>query len=285
MKVDWYLQNRYEDSSMASRTLVQRLFIIPLGRLLSSIAHFPGYLHLAISSRGVQFVAILRRLSVTSFMEFLKEKREALDFPGDEYLWFLYLPIYLFIIIPIVALVESLTSIAATSEIPNDASHVPTFYAPVPHVDVDDLILFAVVLPLVACIFGAMHLIAWQFRFPSHVEQLLWRIGSLTITALPLLVLTIFLCKLILDLIAYIREKLHAEFGISFPDLNISIPRNMEKVVDNILGSIAFSFVSASLVGYMLARLLLLTEAIVLLRQQPESAFYAISWSYFLPHV
>ena len=197
-------------------------------------------------------------------MEFLKEKREELYFPGDKYFWFLYLPIYLFIVIPILTLAESLGSIAATSDVPNDASHVPTFYAPVPHVDIDDLFLFMVVLPLVACIFGAMHLIAWQFSFPSHVEQLLWRIGSLTITALPLLVLTIFLCLLILYLIIYIYEKLHSEFGISFPDLDISIPRNLEKVLGYMLGFITAFLGGASLVGYMLARLLLLTEAIVL---------------------
>ena len=201
-------------------------------------------------------------------MESLNEKREELDFPGDKYLWFLYLPIYLFIIIPIFALVESLGSIVATSKIPNDAYRVPTFYAPVPRVDGDDTTLFVVVLPPVACIFGAIHLIAWQFRFPSHVEQLLWRIGSLTIT-----VLTIFLC---ISLIIYILDK----FGISFP----AIPRNLEKVVEYMLGGIAAFLGGASLVEYMLARLLLLTEAIVLLRQ-PKSAFYVISWSYFLPHV
>ena len=255
---------------MASRTIVQRLFVIPLRRLLSSFTHFPDYLHLTISSCGVQFVAIYRRLSVTSFMEFLNEKREELNFPGHEYLWFLYLPIYLFIIIPILSLFKSLVSITATSEIPYRASHVPTFYAPEPH-DVDYLTtkLFLVVLPPVASIFGAMHLIAWQFHFPSHVEQLLWRIGSLTITALPLVFFTLVLCAFIW----YILDKLHEEFGIRFPDLNISIPRNLITVVGYMLGCIVAFLGGASLVGYMLARLLLLTEAIVLLRQQPENAF------------
>jgi len=41
----------------------------------------------------------------------------------------------------------------------------------------------------------------------------------------------------------------------------------------------------AGLVAYMLARLLLLTQAIMLLRKQPESAFYAINWTNFLPHI
>lgn len=39
------------------------------------------------------------------------------------------------------------------------------------------------------------------------------------------------------------------------------------------------------LVAYMLARLLLLTQAIILLRKQPESAFYAINWADFLLHI
>ena len=38
-------------------------------------------------------------------------------------------------------------------------------------------------------------------------------------------------------------------------------------------------------VGYMVARLVLLLQAVALLREQPASAFYVIDWTRFLPHV
>jgi hypothetical protein len=38
----------------------------------------------------------------------------------------------------------------------------------------------------VMAVFGGIHCIAWSFDFPSHNEQLLWRISSITITGIPL---------------------------------------------------------------------------------------------------
>ena len=38
---------------------------------------------------------------------------------------------------------------------------------------------------VIATIFGGIHCVAWSFQFPSHTEQLLWRIASLSITCVP----------------------------------------------------------------------------------------------------
>ena len=50
----------------------------------------------------------------------------------------------------------------------------------------------------ISIMFGSLHMIAWNFAFPTHIEQLLWRIASLCITAtMPLwLLLTLILCLL-----------------------------------------------------------------------------------------
>jgi len=37
----------------------------------------------------------------------------------------------------------------------------------------------------VAVVFGAIHYIAWSFQFPSHMEQILWRISSIVLTCTP----------------------------------------------------------------------------------------------------
>ncbi|KIJ17546.1 hypothetical protein PAXINDRAFT_9491 [Paxillus involutus ATCC 200175] len=41
---------------------------------------------------------------------------------------------------------------------------------------------------LVWVIFGALHTIAWNFQFPTHTEQTLWRSASLTLLSLPIII-------------------------------------------------------------------------------------------------
>ena len=119
------MQKRYEADLEASPRLVQRLFVIPLRGLLSATANFPGYLCMGLSSFCARFIAIGRRLSNASSMQFLKEQRADLDFPGDKYLWILYIPIYRFFVIPVLVLVNSLNGVVNTSRLRHNASHVP----------------------------------------------------------------------------------------------------------------------------------------------------------------
>jgi len=46
-----------------------------------------------------------------------------------------------------------------------------------------------VVAVLFAMIFGAIHCIAWSFRFPTDIEQLLWHISCLAIMCMPVVLL------------------------------------------------------------------------------------------------
>ena len=218
----------------------------------------------------------------------------------------------------------SLFDIAATSASKPDAAHVPTFYAPDtdPSGDTEGM-LFFIALPIVATAFGALHLLAWNFQFPSHIEQLLWRIASLTITGIPAAPLALEIAAGALFVVAFavvfiafiplfIMDFLEERFGFHFrlPDWSISLP----DIVWNILGwlflpiwvlaevigclaepiftcvaliivGILALVLPTALVGYMVARLVLLSQAVVLLREQPASAFYAINWTGFLPHV
>jgi len=212
-------------------------------------------------------------VSLSTINQFLHDRRETLHFPGDRYLWFLYLPIEWFFLNPCRALSACLFDIAATSTPKYHSTHVPTFYAPRIGSANHQLL---VVLPFVACIFGALHCIAWNFHFPSHIEQLFWRIGSLAITVIPLVTfITIVFPGLLID---FLEARYDFRPSILFPRSVENILQAMKVV------SITF-LVGAGLVAYMLARLLLLTQAIMLLRKQPESAFYAIKWANFLPHI
>ena len=215
--------------------------------------------------------------------QFLHDQRQRLGhgIPGRAHLWFFYLFILWFFIDPCRTLAGSLFGIATTTTLKSDATHVPTFYAPNTDdsEDHESLVLFG--LPVVAAIFGALHCIAWNFHFPSDIEQLLWRIGSLTITLIPSVPFVYYPLALIARLLKFLKGRYGFHLSIPF----ISLPQSVKEAVAMTLVVIMVFLAGAGLVAYMLARLLLLTQAVMLLRKQPESAFYAINWSNFLPHI
>ena len=109
---------------------------------------------------------------------------------------------------------------------------------------------------LVAVIFGAVHCIAWSFQFPSHMEQMLWRISAIAIISVPVLFPLVGL------------------FGfVHLPWLS-----NKREVL-----TVVMVVVLASL--YMLARVMLFILAFISLRTLPPEAYYAVTWTTYIPHI
>jgi hypothetical protein len=100
---------------------------------------------------------------------------------------------------------------------------------------------------IISIVFGGIHCIAWSFPFPSHAEQLLWRISSIPITGVPLLLLVLF----------FIPDKFSPRY-----------------IVVNIFPIL-----------YLLARVTLLVLAFMALRSLPPSALQTVHWTTFLPHI
>jgi hypothetical protein len=107
---------------------------------------------------------------------------------------------------------------------------------------------------VISMIFGGIHCIGWLLSFPSHTEQLLWRISSVAITGIPLIMAMIGFIEAIFD--------------------DITIPA--------IVG-IPFSVLSVIL--YVLSRVALLVLALMALRSLPHSALQTVQWTTFIPHV
>ena len=104
--------------------------------------------------------------------------------------------------------------------------------------------------------FGAIHCIAWVFPFPTHTELLMWRISSVTITAVPVYIPLMF--------------ALGGWLG------NIDLYT---------IGYIAlFSIIPAGLL-YVIARVFTLVLALTSLRDLPPGAFDTVHWTTFIPHV
>lgn len=174
-------------------------------------------------------------------------------------LWVLFLPFNLLILIlmPFIKIsgifAKAVAYVVGVDKILSPATHVPAFYCPSSS---REYLLVFTIIPMFGAIFGGLHCLAWNFIFPSEVEMLVWRIASVAISftpIFPLLFVPLILIVMVLELESF--------FGLIFL----------------MVGFLQLAF-------YVLARLTLLVEAIVLLRQQPASAFQAISWSTLIPH-
>jgi hypothetical protein len=110
-------------------------------------------------------------------------------------------------------------------------------------------------------IFGGLHCIGWNFSYPTSSERTLWRVTSLLITLIPVIVAPIDY------FLANIKEE----------------PKRSR------LASVALSSLDLAmtilLFAYVPARLSLIAQAFALLRIQPLSTFIPVNWTTYIPHI
>jgi len=106
---------------------------------------------------------------------------------------------------------------------------------------------------IITGIFGACHLIGWDFLYPSSVEQLLWRIFSISCVVIPLLLL--FLAGA-------------SEYYID--------------VLSSLTGILLFILLHFL---YFLARAYLLVAMFTSLRSVPAGIYETVNWSLYFPHL
>jgi hypothetical protein len=126
---------------------------------------------------------------------------------------------------------------------------VPTFYSGAvdgKNLKTEDFIGTMANLSL-GCIFGAIHCIAWSFKFQSHAEQLIWRISSAVVTGVPLLIIV----SLCLGLVGFILEQ----------NLHIKIPKWISILVFGLPIGLGFT---VGFMAYAIARFLLIAIAFLL---------------------
>ncbi|KAI9507078.1 hypothetical protein F5148DRAFT_1208386 [Russula earlei] len=101
-----------------------------------------------------------------------------------------------------------------------------------------------------ALAFGAIHCTGWSFTFPSSAERTLWRVASVSITAVPALLI----------IVAFVGEALDSE------------------ILEYMIGFMAISL-------YILSRLVLLLLPFLSLRSLPPAAYHVVHWTSLIPHV
>jgi len=107
--------------------------------------------------------------------------------------------------------------------------------------------------------FGSIHCIAWTFTFPSSIERTLWRVASLSITGVPIVLPPLWLLTDTVDNYLFGDEQKTWSF--------LTISAGIEILL------------------YILSRCALLALPFLCLRSLPPAAFHVVHWASFIPHV
>ncbi|KAI9685715.1 MAG: hypothetical protein M1822_004275 [Bathelium mastoideum] len=131
--------------------------------------------------------------------------------------------------------------------------------------NVDQRDIFALLSLGSSSLFGALHLLAWNFHFPTNVELWLWRVASLYITIAPL-----FGSGTIVPVVTAVRH---------------GAPRGLFKIrIRAAMVKLNISVVLFFGVLFTLCRVFILAEALRTLGYLEPSAFTQ-TWSVNLPHI
>ncbi|THU80835.1 hypothetical protein K435DRAFT_767780 [Dendrothele bispora CBS 962.96] len=109
-------------------------------------------------------------------------------------------------------------------------------------------------------VFGGIHCAPWNSTFPTHIEQILWRVSAVTVTAFPLVWFPLVGVRNFLD----------------------DYPSRMAINIQSAIAAIAFFPLPLVYIG---ARIALIVIAFMELRALPPSAYQTVDWARFIPHI
>jgi hypothetical protein len=122
--------------------------------------------------------------------------------------------------------------------------------------------LFWLMLIALPMVYGSVHLTAWNFDFPSRVEQIMWRVACIIIAGGILGSCT--------------------AFGIIFIVSGIGW---MGKLVRKVGDLLAVPFILSLVALYFGARLFVIVESFISIRRLPLGVFVTVHWANYIPHL
>ncbi|KAF8657422.1 hypothetical protein AX16_002219 [Volvariella volvacea WC 439] len=166
--------------------------------------------------------------------------------------------IWAIIAAPFVAVFGPLESMMLEEGYSNRQTSVHPFYAA--WMSDEDSCLAIIYGSVIGVLFGAIHLIGWNFQFSTITELWLWRASSLTLTIIPF-----FLA------IGYVLSIMHTRLDI----------KSLQYIAGIFI--LPTGFIGAPL--YFAARIILLFLAFFTLRALPDTAYQSVRWTELLPHI
>ncbi|KAK6435932.1 hypothetical protein LTR95_007874 [Oleoguttula sp. CCFEE 5521] len=119
--------------------------------------------------------------------------------------------------------------------------------------------------------YTGIHVIGWNFHFPTDVELLLWRISGCVIVGM----VVVYLFALAVITFGF-KKIAKALYGI-----DANVPNDLRSAVPASAQTAVFALAS---VLYTTARLYIIVEAFTSLRAQPMDVYMTVDWNTFLPH-
>ncbi|TFK61560.1 hypothetical protein BDN72DRAFT_849562 [Pluteus cervinus] len=170
---------------------------------------------------------------------------------------------------PFTALVLPIQDLFKCERIKDGASHVPMFYGyELTH---GPLLRIRLMSSVIGMTFGAIHFIAWDSHFPTHVELIIWRSSSLVVLVIPFF---IGLFGVLLRDWDFDPTKDHAMGAKTYGPVVTAILRPIRWVL-YVLGPIL----------YILARVSLIVLAFISLRDLQPKVLQNVAWTSYIPHL
>ncbi|PVG02860.1 hypothetical protein CPB86DRAFT_862574 [Serendipita vermifera] len=135
---------------------------------------------------------------------------------------------------------------------------VPTFYAGRPNRH-PEFLPSAILSPVMGILFGAIHCIAWSYPFPSHTEQLVWRLSSAIMIGVPAFIFTFYAALILADFL---------------------VKRYKERVSD--IPKVVAGLAEVVLVCSRMSTFVLAFKGLASL---PNGVFHTVPWTKWIPHI
>jgi hypothetical protein len=139
--------------------------------------------------------------------------------------------------------------------------------------------------------YAAVHLAAWNFRLPTHVEKYVWRASCITILAGSLLApMWLILVDAVTDESYHPHNSLRTAISRwhDWHDQHVSTCFNFSNIPRCWVAWVKYSYIFLSMIFvplFFCARAVIIIESFVSLRKVPEGVYVAVPWTEYLPHV
>jgi hypothetical protein len=128
-------------------------------------------------------------------------------------------------------------------------------------------LVMGMVLWFASMAYGGLHVAAWDSYFPSNIEKWMWRSSSICITSSAF-------TWLMINLLALESKSIDAYW-----DRIVALKARLPSYI--IIGSLCFICGTA----YVIARIFLVLEAFISIRQLPIAAYKTPDWTQLIPHL
>ncbi|KAG1836034.1 hypothetical protein DFJ58DRAFT_908543 [Suillus subalutaceus] len=123
-------------------------------------------------------------------------------------------------------------------------------------------------------VFGLIHCLGWNFVFPRHTEQTLWRVASSGMACSPLFLFFIGTMMILWD-------RLSLEYHILISD---EVPSRLQNIQAILAPIFAFLFILGMCL-YIFSRVTIIVLMFLSLRSLPAGAYDTVAWTKYIPHI